>query len=161
MTGGAPSLTTLQRHAKAGELADCQVVGRGKRTHYDPERIKERYRQWSESAARPKVRSVPALAPGLMHLPPEQTEMLARSIVSSLLPELARLAGEVAGLNSVRASLMQKYDSSAALALDRAEALTVQLTEVRKLVDVDMRVARLAVEVAKLSEKLARALEEK
>lgn len=90
--GHAPSLIALRRHAKAGELADCQVVSRGKRPRYDPERLKDRYRQWSESARQTDTgRSATDPARGLLQLRPEQVEEIARLIAASLSPELSRL----------------------------------------------------------------------
>lgn len=154
--GQAPSLSTLQRHAADGDLTLCEVPRTGKRARYDLEKLHDRYRDWSGvSATRgPKGAGIGGI--GQLQLRPEDVEQIARAVRVPVLHEIAQLAKEVAGLNGVRTSLMQKYDASSTAALARAENLAAQLADAKRLIDLDMRVARLSAEVNKLSDLLAR-----
>jgi hypothetical protein len=152
--GRAPSLSTLQRHATAGDLVACEADRRGKRILYDPDKLRDRYRDWVEAGpAAQRARGVGAAGEGAL-VRHEYIEQLAGLIAAPLVARVEQLSKDVAALNGLRASLMQKYDAAAALSLDRAERLAQQLADTRKLVDLDMRIARLAAEVSKFSELL-------
>ena len=154
--GHAPSLSTLQRHAADGDLIHCEVPGSGKRARYDPEKVRDRYRDWAGASPTGRPAAVAMAGVGQSRLRPEDVEQIAGAVGALVLHEIALLARTVAGLNGVRASLMQKYDASSAAALARAESLAAQLVDAKRLIDLDMRVARLSAEVSRLSELLAK-----
>lgn len=151
----APSIATLHRHAKAGQLKAMETKPSNKPPRYIWSRIRSHYQP---RAVAPAALPEPGHAPAGVGFSQEQ---LAGALAAALGPlmqpvleELASVRKEVAGLAAVRQTLMLKYDAAAGAALNRAELLNEQLRATRQLLDLDGKMTKLTAELARLASRV-------
>lgn len=175
----APALVTMKRHAASGLLNRAVAqAAEGRRTTYLYRAVLEIYaaqalatrtattnaatRAPGPKASAPQAAGAGAApAPDLSQLEPMLRRIVAESLNQALAPlrtQVERAADQAAGLAAVRTSLMLKYDSAHAAAVNQAEMAQTQLRDARRGVDleaslrqVQSNVARLAQEVQRLS----------
>lgn len=161
----SPSLITLKRHAAAGELKPLEAPRRSTRGPlYIYARLRDHY------AA--QIRKPPSRVPAAPVLADDQiVDLVSQAVAQALEPitrgmqealgdvhrQLSQLAHEVAGLASVRQSLMLKYDAAAAAAHSRADQLHEQLREARRMQEVDIQLRRVLTEIGRLQVAISQA----
>ncbi|MEJ8837658.1 hypothetical protein [Ramlibacter sp. AN1133] len=157
----APSLRTLKRKVKAGELKPYEKQPATKPPKYVWGKIRG---HMMPRAVPPEPLAAPGapgtVSGGVAAAPAITQEQLAGALAAALPPlleplldRLGRLEREVSGLAGVRQTLMLKYDAAAGAALSRADLLDAQVKEMRKLLDVDTQLRRLVTEVSRLASK--------
>lgn len=146
-----PSIVTLRRHAAAGLLDHCLAAGKGVpgRPRYLWAKIKEHYQ--------PRPRPQPATCESEVGgYSDQQLERVLAGLLAPVLAQLADCTRQVAALPAIRNALMTKYDAAASAALVRADSLTRETQELRRLLDLDTSLRKLAASVARLAESAAR-----
>lgn len=152
----APSLPTLKRHVKLGLLKGMATTPPSKPPKFVWSKVRSHYQPRAVAAvALPAPGVAPAAAPAITQ------EQLAGAVAAALGPLLQPLIEEmgqmrlaVAGLASVRQTLMLKYDAAAGAALNRAEVLDEQLRSTRKLLDLDSQMRKVLTELSRISARL-------